>query len=85
MKTLLLTIVLVATIGMCYAGGPPNRPQQQYNNWGYNAQRGYNPSFQSRPNPFGGQNYYNSGRYMGQSRPNVYGGYNYWSRPNVKK
>lgn len=47
-------------------------------------------SYSSRPNIWGGQNYYRSGCYQGYSRQNFYRGYNYYtpygnyySRPNV--
>jgi hypothetical protein len=42
-------------------------------------------SFQSRPNIFGGQRYYSSGRPVGYSRPNIYGGQNYNSYGTKKK
>jgi len=46
---------------------------------------GYEPSdsYRSKPNIFGGKNYYSkSGRYLGNSKSNVFGGKNYFNSSN---
>jgi hypothetical protein len=72
---LLMIVMFSSSVGFSQTGKQP-QTRNSYNS----------PSnFQSRPNIFGGQRYYSSGRPMGYSRPNIYGGQNYNSYNSKKK